>query len=174
MMVKAFDWAPHFAEIEQMLRSGKTRREIAAHLGVKETSLSSMIGRNGLSGISPNNSATGGAMPANARNRIDWAPLLPTLTEMMEREESAAAIAEKIGVSSGALSAAIERQVPKGLRAKWKAARQRAMNQRGGRTPPILRQPLEVYSDITWSALWNGNPPPKPDRSFARFGLRLH
>lgn len=109
-----------------------------------------------------------------ATPRIDWAPLMPTLLEMMEQEESAADIADKLGVSLASLSAAMERQVPKALRSKWKAARQEATHPKKKVVVPDVRPPLDVYSDITWAALWNGNPPPKPDRSFARFGLRLH
>ncbi|GBR70951.1 hypothetical protein [Gluconobacter kanchanaburiensis] len=172
-MVKAFDWAPHFAEIEQMLRSGKTRREIANHLGVKETSLSSMIARHSLAGLSPNGSAKGGSSPENTHNRIDWEPLLPVLLEMMERAESATVIAKKRGISWGSLSAAIERQVPKALRTKWKKARHEVTHPKRVQAAPETRQPYDAYSDVTWSALWNGNPPPVPDFAFGRDG-RLH
>lgn len=174
MATPSIDWAPHLDTIEEMLRGGKTRREIAAYLGVKETSLSSMIKRYGMSGLSPNNSATGGSSPQNAHNRIDWVPLLPALLEMMEREESATVIAKKLGVSPASLSAAMERQVPKAIRTRWKKARQEAAHPKKVQTAPDTRQPYDAYSDVTWAALWNGNPPPKPDRSFARFGLRLH
>ncbi len=168
------DWTPYISEVQKMLQAGKTRRAIASHLGVKETSLSSMIARYGLTGLSPNSSATGGSSAENTHNRIDWAPLLPALLEMMERAESATVIAKKLGVSPASLSAAMERQVPKALRSKWKAARQEAAHPKKKVAVPDVRPPLGVYSDVTWAALWNGNPPPKPDRSFGRFGLRLH
>jgi len=173
-MTARYDWTPHLPEVEAMLRAGKNRREIATQLGVKETSLSSMIGRHGLAGLSPNGSATGGSSPQNAHNRINWDPLMPTLLEMMERNESAGAIAKVLGVSPASLSAAMERHAPKALWARWKKARQEATHPKKERAEPVLRGPLDPYSDITWAALWNGNPPPKPDRSFARFGLRLH
>ncbi|WP_167369351.1 hypothetical protein [Gluconobacter albidus] len=156
-----------------MLRAGRTRREIATHLGVKETSLSSMIARHGLAGLSPNGSATGGSSPQNTHNRIDWAPLLPALLEMMERVESATAIAKKLGVSPASLSAAMERQVPKAIRSKWKKARQEATHPKKERTPPIVREPLKPFSSVSWRALFDGNPPPVPDYAFGR-GSGLH
>lgn len=33
MATPSIDWTPHLDTIEEMLRGGKTRREIAAHLG---------------------------------------------------------------------------------------------------------------------------------------------
>lgn len=173
MATPSIDWTPHLDTIEEMLRGGKTRREIAAHLGVKETSLSSMIKRYGMSGLSPNNSATGGSSPQNAHNRIDWAPLMPALLEMMGRVESATVIAKKLGVSPASLSAAMEREVPKAIRSKWKKARQEATHPKKQRAEPILRQPLEAFSDVSWRAIFGGNPPPVPDFAFGRGG-RLH
>ncbi|KXV17115.1 hypothetical protein [Gluconobacter oxydans] len=172
-MAESFKWKPRLRELEQLIREGKTRAQLADHFGVAENALGATIRRYGLNGLSPNDSSTGGSSADNARNRIDWTPLLPTLLEMMEREESATAIAAKIGVSTGALSAAMERQVPKEIRSKWKAARQRALNPKAERTPPILRQPLEAFSDVSWRALFGGNPPPVPDFAFGRGG-RLH
>ena len=170
-MAESFKWKPRLPELERLIREGKTRAQLADHFGVSENSLATAIRRYGLNGLSPNDSSTGGA---SSRTRIDWPPLMPILLEMMEREATASAIAERLGVSTVALSAAMERQVPKDLRSKWKAARQEAAHPKKERAAPILRPPLDVYSDVTWAALWNGNPPPKPDRTFARFGLRLH
>ncbi|GBR43303.1 helix-turn-helix domain-containing protein [Gluconobacter roseus] len=171
-MAEIFKWKPRLPELERLIREGKTRAQLADHFGVSENSLATAIRRYGLNGLSPNDSSTGGA---SSRTRIDWSPLMPRLLEMMKREESASAIAESLGVSTVALSAAMERQVPKDLRSRWKAARQRATHpKRHAPAPPVIRQPLSPYSDVTWAALWNGNPPPKPDRTFARFGLRLH
>ncbi|KXV48740.1 hypothetical protein AD945_06210 [Gluconobacter albidus] len=167
-MTARHDWSPYIPEVETMLRAGKTRREIASHLGVKETSLSSMIGRHGLAGLSPNGSATGGSSPQNTHNRIDWAPLMPALLEMMERVESATVIAKKLGVSPASLSAAMERQVPKAIRTKWKKARQEATHPKKERAEPVLRDPLEPFSDVSWRALFDGNPPPVPDCAFGR------
>ncbi|MBS1096377.1 hypothetical protein JK191_02070 [Gluconobacter sphaericus] len=172
-MTARHDWSPHLSTVEAMLKAGKTRREIAAHLAVKETTLSSMIARYGLSGLSPNGSATGGSSPENTHNRIEWEPLLPVLLEMMERAESATVIAKKLGISWGSLSAAIERQVPKALRTKWKKARHEVTHPKRVQAAPETRQPYDAYSDVTWSALWNGNPPPVPDFAFGRDG-RLH
>ncbi|MBS1029232.1 hypothetical protein [Gluconobacter albidus] len=167
-MTARHDWTPYIPEVETMLRAGKTRREIASHLGVKETSLSSMIGRHGLAGLSPNGSATGGSSPQNTHNRIDWAPLMPTLLEMMERNESAGAIAKALGVSPASLSAAMERHAPKALRARWKKTRQEATHPKKERVEPVLRDPLEPFSDVSWRALFDGNPPPVPDCAFGR------
>lgn len=166
-MAESFKWKPRLAELERLIREGKTRAQLADHFGVSENSLATAIRRYGLNGLSPNDSSTGGA---SSRTRIDWSPLMPILLEMMEREESASAIAERLGVSTVALSAAMERQVPKDLRSKWKAARQRALNPKTERTPPILRPPLAPFSDVSWRALFGGNPPPVPDFAFGRGG----
>ncbi|MBS1060743.1 hypothetical protein [Gluconobacter sp. Dm-44] len=167
-MTARHDWTPYIPEVETMLRAGKTRREIASHLGVKETSLSSMIGRHGLAGLSPNGSATGGSSLQNTHNRIDWEPLMPTLLEMMERNESATVIAKKLGVSPASLSAAMDRQVPKAIRTKWKMARHEATHPKKGRAEPVLRGPLEPFSDVSWRALFGGHAPPVPDCAFGR------
>ena len=167
-MTARYDWIPHLPEVEVMLRAGKTRREIATQLGVKETSLSSMIGRHGLAGLSPNGSATGGSSPQNTHNRIDWDPLMPTLLEMMERNESAGTIAKALGVSPASLSAAMERHAPKALRARWKKARQEATHPKKERAEPVLRGPLEPFSDVSWRALFGGHAPPVPDCAFGR------
>ncbi|MBF0858187.1 hypothetical protein HKD24_03035 [Gluconobacter sp. LMG 31484] len=169
-MAESFKWKPRLRELERLIREGKTRAQLADHFGVSENSLATAIRRYGLNGLSPNDSSTGGA---SSRTRIDWAPLMPTLLEMMEREESASAIAERLGVSTVALSAAMERRVPKDIRSKWKAARQRALNPKAERTPPILRPPLAPLSDVSWRALFGGNPPPVPDFAFGRGG-RMH
>ncbi|KXV13955.1 hypothetical protein [Gluconobacter oxydans] len=168
-MAETFKWKPRLPELERLIREGKTRAQLADHFGVAENALGATIRRYSLNGLSPNDRPTGGAS-----SRINWTPLMPTLLEMMERVESAAVIAKKLGVSPASLSAAMERQVPKAIRSKWKKARQEAAHPKKERAAPILRPPLDVYSDVTWAALWNGNPPPKPDRTFARFGLRLH
>lgn len=169
-MAEIFKWKPRLPELERLIREGKTRAQLADHFGVSENSLATAIRRYGLNGLSPNDSSTGGA---SSRTRIDWSPLMPILLEMMRREESASAITERLGVSTVALSAAMERQVPKDLRSKWKAARQRALNPKAERAPPILRPPLAPFSDVSWRALFGGNPPPVPDFAFGRDG-RLH
>jgi len=171
-MAETFKWKPRLAELERLIREGKTRAQLAKHFGVSENGVAAAICRYGLHGLSPNNGYTGAATAA--KNRIDWAPLLPVMLEMMEREETGAAIAKRLGVSTAALSAAMERQAPKDLRSKWKAARKKAAHPtKHAPAPPVIRQPLGAYSDVTWSALWNGNPPPVPDFAFGRDG-RLH
>ncbi|MBF0850458.1 helix-turn-helix domain-containing protein [Gluconobacter sp. R75690] len=163
-MAGSFKWKPHLPELERLIREGKTRPQIAEHFGVAENALSAAIRRYGLYGLSPNDSSTGGSA-----SRIDWAPLMPTLLEMMERAESASAIAERLGVSTVALSAAMERQVPKDLRSKWKAARQQAAHpKKHVPAPPVIRQPLAPFSDVSWRALFDGNPPPVPNCAFGR------
>lgn len=169
-MAESFKWKPRLPELERLIREGKTRAQLADHFGVSENSLATAIRRYGLNGLSPNDSSTGGA---SSCTRIDWAPLMPRLLEMMKREESASAIAESLSVSTVALSAAMERQVPKDLRSKWKAARQRALNPKAERTPPILRPPLAPFSDVSWRALFGGSPPPVPDFAFGSGG-RMH
>ena len=166
-MAETFKWKPRLAELERLIREGKTRAQLAEHFGVSENGVAAAICRYGLHGLSPNNGYTGAATAA--KNRIDWAPLLPVMLEMMEREETGAAIAKRLGVSTAALSAAMERQVPKDLRSKWKAARQEAVRPKK-HTPaaPVIRQPLAPFSDVSWRALFNGNPPPVPDCAFGR------
>lgn len=171
-MAESFKWKPRLRELERLIREGKTRAQLADHFGVAENALSAAIRHYGFNGLSPNDSPTGGAA---SRSRINWTPLMPKLLTLMEQEWAASEIAKRLGVSTVALSSAMERQVPKDIRSKWKAARQEAAHpKKCAPAPPVIRPPLDVYSDVTWAALWNGNPPPKPDRSFARFGLRLH
>ncbi|MBS1082359.1 hypothetical protein [Gluconobacter kondonii] len=109
-----------------------------------------------------------------AMPRIDWTPLLPALIEMMDCGASLPEIVKRLGVSRNVVSGAIERRVPPGLRSKWKAARKRAAHPtKHAPAPPVIRQPLEPFSDVSWRALFNGNPPPVPDFAFGRDG-RLH
>jgi len=168
-MAGSFKWKPRLPELERLIREGKTRAQLADHFGVSENGVAATIRRYGFNGLSPNDSSTGGAS-----SRIDWTPLMPTLLEMMERGETASAISERLGVSTGALSAAMERQVPKDLRSKWKAARQQAAHpKKHVPAAPVIRQPLAPFSDVSWRALFDGNPPPVPDCAFGR-GSGLH
>ena len=106
-MAEIFKWKPRLRELEQLIREGKTRAQLADHFGVSENSLATAIRRYGLNGLSPNDSSTGGA---SSRTRIDWAPLMPKLLTLMEQEWAASEIAKRLGVSTVALSAAMERQ----------------------------------------------------------------
>lgn len=186
------EWVSLLPRINEMRRKGLGSKAIAQSIDVPKNTLCSALNKMRSRGHEVVESVFG-SIPKRGElktPKIDYSAILPRLRELRSCGLSGPEISAAVGIKYETLKTAMVKIFSKEENEAWAVAKDQRRNKAkkplkpsapAKKVPAVLNQchptfaatAKEAGHPVSWSALWNGNPPAFPKRSGALLGGRV-